>query len=271
MGRICRAVGLLLVCAAPVAAQNGSIIRGVVSGRDGVALGYAVVIRQSFPADTLRADSVGRFAITGLARGTHAIRFQHIGYDASDVELEFHRDTSITMDIRLGPLAATLEPIEVRSLADLAPFERKLASVGFAERRELAGRTATDATFITPDEINRRHAARICNLLEGQRSVRMRYNQSRCVPVGRDGRCVMSVWLDGQLVYPPAGARSGGGLSGLSVRGNAVASGQSAEGVEFISVNSIAAIEIYPSPSGTPPQFQSLSGTCGAIIVWTRQ
>ncbi len=90
----------------------------------------------------------------------------------------------------------------------------------------------------------------------------------------------MTVWLDGQRVFP-TGSQSGAAMgSGLGVTGGggggsltlAPRIGASdVTGLNMIGINEVAAVEIYPSPSGTPPQFQALTGTCGAIVVWSKQ
>jgi hypothetical protein len=32
----------------------------------------------------------------------------------------------------------------------------------------------------------------------------------------------------------------------------------------------IAGVEIYTSPLRAPPEYQSLSGTCGVVLLWTK-
>ena len=136
----------------------------------------------------------------------------------------------------------------------------KLRTVGFFERLRQGRRGALDASFLTPDEIVRRHADQVSHLVEGFRSAHVQYvGNFRAIPYGRDGRCAMSIWLDGHpvdLLFSPefeAGRSDLGTFPGLN----------------FIDVNTVAAVELYPSLSGTPAQFQHGTG-CGAIVIWTR-
>jgi hypothetical protein len=39
---------------------------------------------------------------------------------------------------------------------------------------------------------------------------------------------------------------------------------------DLVSANSIAGIEVYPRSVTAPPKYQSLNGTCGVILIWTK-
>ncbi|HEX6316012.1 MAG TPA: hypothetical protein VFZ73_14175, partial [Gemmatimonadaceae bacterium] len=39
---------------------------------------------------------------------------------------------------------------------------------------------------------------------------------------------------------------------------------------EMVPPGHVAAMEIYPSAVGAPPQYQSLNGTCGIVLIWTK-
>jgi len=257
-----------------LALQGGSTIRGFVRDSAGAPVRAAAVSFALTDSVAALSDSAGVFTIRGLGRGVHSLRVRHIAFHPSEFAIGFHADTTLNLEITLEARSLVLDTINVvdRSL-DL--YERKLRAVGFEERRRDAMRTATDATFLAPVDIERRHPSRLSQLLEGQRSVHVEYTGPlTAVARGRDGRCLMSVWVDGQIVFPSGSARAASsGLSGL-VAGSGTSSNARAGGgmsINVVEPMAIAAIEIYPSPSGTPPQFQQLSGTCGAIVVWTKQ
>lgn len=257
-----------------------SVVLGVVTDAGGPLAG-ARIVRQGLVRDSVFSDSAGRFRLSGLALGRQVFVVRKVGYEAVEFEIEFSADTSVTVDVALESVVPVMDTITIRGDSALGPYSRKLISVGFQERRREAQRTATDATFLTPEDIARRKPNRLASLLEGQRSVHVQYlNAHGAIARRRDGRCAMSLWVDGQLLWPPPGERTasgglsgiGAGLSGVSTPATSGGRGRLTDsGIEIVLVTEIAAVEIYPSPSGTPQQFQSLSGSCGAIIVWTRQ
>lgn len=258
--------------------RGGSAVRGVVSVRGALPLAGALVVRGGLVPDSVRSDSAGRFVIQGLTPGRHTFTVRHMGFEPVGFEILFYSDTTVVVDVPLEPRIVALDTLGIVGDRALGAYDRKLTSVGFEERRRQAERSATDATFLTPQDIDRRKPSRLSHLLEGQRSVHVQSvsNGWGAIARGRDNRCLMTVWVDGQLFYPTPGRLvSGGGLSGMftaSPPGPSLTMGGGDDlGVNGIAINDVAAVEIYPSPSGTPPQFQSLSGTCGAIVIWTKQ
>lgn len=251
--------------------RGRSEVRGVVVGPDGRRLAGALLITGTLRPESVVTDSLGYFRFPSLALGAHSFAVRRVGFQPATFEVEFHADTTVELEVPLAAGVTVLDSIIVRG--DSGAYSRRLRFVGFEERREQAERSATDATFITPEEIAQRHAARLSHLLEGRRSIRIEYIMNViAVPRGRDGRCEMSVWVDGQLVSilggpsrrPPTDLFARQTYTGRADPG-------ASPGLDMINVNEVAAVEIYPSPSGTPPQFQSLTGTCGAIVVWTKQ
>jgi hypothetical protein len=39
---------------------------------------------------------------------------------------------------------------------------------------------------------------------------------------------------------------------------------------ELVNPTSVAAMEVYPRAVQAPPQYQSLNGVCGVILIWTK-
>ena len=39
---------------------------------------------------------------------------------------------------------------------------------------------------------------------------------------------------------------------------------------EIVVPSSVAAMEIYPTGMGAPPEFQPMNGSCGVVLVWTK-
>jgi hypothetical protein len=204
--------------------------------------------------------------------GVHSFAIRHVAYEPVDFSVEFTADTAISITIPLELRGYALQAIEINDSV-LGEYARKLRGVGFDERLGQAERSAVDATFITPLEMQRRRAVRLSHLLEGQRSIKIRFMGITAIAYGRDGQCVMSVWVDGQEMRNifPTGSNQGSGAGSIIRTAAPRSNPASFPGLDLIDPNDIAAIEIYPSASGTPPQFQNLTGNCGAIVIWTKQ
>jgi len=39
---------------------------------------------------------------------------------------------------------------------------------------------------------------------------------------------------------------------------------------EIVVPSSVAAMEVYPRGTGAPPEFQSMNGSCGVVLIWTK-
>ncbi len=249
----------LCLAAAPLAAQNGSVIRGRVLDPAGHGIGGALIVRTSPTADTSRADSAGNYALEHLAAGRYVFQFRKAGYDPIEMELTLVGDTTLDVDVPLQ--AAASSP------------SAKLEQVGFIRRRD-ENHNRRGVRFIGPVEIAASHATRVTDLLRGISEIEVH-------PVGRfngvmgDGnRCPMPVFVEGQQAtnfWPYIQDR------GLD---------------DVLSLDQIAGIEVYPRDSQVPQAFVrpiaampstyvSISGGapvmqydtrtvhCGVILIWT--
>lgn len=239
-------------------------IRGTITAADGRPIPGARVVRTG-TADSVRSDSLGRYSLERLALGRHIFQVRAPGFSSVEMEVTFTNDTALTLDI----------PLERANSVSAAKLDR----VGFTQRRQqAASRGQADATFLGPEEVIAKAAPRTSLLFDGVRDLTMRVVGSVPVAYGYDGRCVMSVWLEGRRmdgVFP---------TQELSGRNTAQRSTTPPGLDQLVQIGDIAAIEIYPRPSKTPPQFQSSAqvqsgrnayetrtADCGAIVIWTTQ
>ena len=178
--------------------------------------------------------------------------------------------------LEVGP-REPLDPGTVRvdsilALATPATEGTQARANGFFERKSARDRGAGSSTFITPEEIARRRPQRVSDLLGAVAGVRLRFINGVAVPYGRDGHCIMNIWVNGTLIE---------GLYGQSAmnpqsyfRGGASSArpgGGDNEGIDgTINAMEADAVEIYPSPAETPPRFDSLRNQCGTIVIWTK-
>lgn len=242
------AAALLVLAAAPLTGQNtGSTLRGRITSQAGQPLPGALVIRSFIRADTVRADSAGRYVVERLPRGRHVFQIKHPGFEMIELDLTLPGDTVLDVDIPLQPLTG----------AATAPGGT-LDRVGFNRRRaEVQGRR-TRVTFLGPEEIAARGVTRVTQLFDGLSDVRVRPEGTYSVVFGDGGRCRMRILVDG---FQEPSTRY------LD---------------ELLTVDAIAAVEVYPTASQVPREFQTsaqVSGgadfdtrtvECGALLFWRR-
>jgi hypothetical protein len=260
------ATGLLPAIAGNVGAQGERLVRGAVTDTSGIGVPY-VNIRTGREMSV--SDDSGRFSMTLRDRKTTRLEFRRIGYLPVDAQLVAGGDTALSVTLipspRLLPAAAVQVSERIRTL------ERR----GFYRRMAEREKGVNTGHFITAEEIEiRNFPTKVTALFEGITSVRIHTSDRGLrTPMGTGG-CVMTTYLDGvrlvayaqqrlseptgfydrQKLGPPRSEPSPGnsGLDGL------------------IHTGSVAGIEVYPRGNQAPPQFQSLNGNCGVILIWTR-
>ena len=215
---------------------------GVVRDSAGHALRDAEVrIGGSARIAAITNDS-GGFRLAALAPGATAIVVRRLGFAPDTVTLILRAGRVDSLVLALGVVAASLPGVLVEDEAD-ARSHRLLADF-WARRARGFG------SFITRDEIEKRDAHSFVDLTRMVPSVRV---------VTMNGRETLRFGRSGTLRdCPPQYV-----VDGLRI--------ESGSPDEFLPTD-IEAVEIYPGPSTTPPQFTSrpFSYTCGAIVIWTR-
>ena len=119
--------------------------------------------------------------------------------------------------------------------------------------------------FITPEDIERRRSPFVSYLVEGIPGIRVVRDPTDHVRsarikgplrVGHLDWCDMTIYVDGARFWPRLHSKT---------------AFDSEDSVDLvIGAATINAIEVYPRPTGAPPQYQSLNGTCGVILIWTK-
>jgi hypothetical protein len=163
-------------------------------------------------------------------------------------------DAVATVDIALRARVTKLAAVNVTATAvraRLAPFY---------DRMRDSERGINHGYFITPEDMERRRPTLITNMLEGLNGIHVERWPGSTDPKNvivrgalreAGGYCVMTVYLDGVRVQGIAG----GGHESINL---------------FIHPTTVLAIEVYPRPVSAPPQYQSLNGTCGVVLIWTK-
>lgn len=223
------------------------LVRGTVKDTLGNPIGNAEIRAHGLPARAMSNDS-GHFSFGDMPPGPRVFDVRRLGFQpiAFDVVIPPAGSKTFDMDIELDPAIAQLEGVEIRR----AP-PPDLRSTGFFDRKsKYAG-----ATFISPADIERRHATFASQILESTHNVSLRGPVGRKRVVQRNTNCDVAIFVDRRFMR----------------------SGRDARGVdwgvfdELVDASDIYAVEIH---SHTPPDFQvpAFAGQkfCGAVIIWTR-
>jgi TonB-dependent Receptor Plug Domain len=205
----------------------------------------------------VRTDSGGAFTVRTKQWSSNSIkRFRlqanRIGYKAvTTATFAIGQDETITFMLEMSSTAQLVAPLTI--LARERPVNIALRSAqGFDMRRQ----QAIVGTFFGRDEIERRGALAVLDLLRGMAGVTITGSvgaesvQFRSGGAGAaDGRaCAPNFFLDGNLLM-----------------------GNGPETLATLSISEVYGVEVYKSALDVPPEFSGVDTSCGAVVVWTRR
>ena len=209
-------------------------VTGRVVGPDGVGiLGVEVrIVGAGGAVHQTRTDSLGQFALTGPAAADGSARFRRLGYKPAVVRV---RGGDRHLLVELATVPTSLSEVTVRARAD--------AGLGGLEEFYAHRERTAFGTFFDPDQIAEKEPRRLSEL--------MRYVPGARLIPGRLGSLVRI-----------RGCRPMLWLNGVRVPG--------AELDETVSIDDVAAVEVYNSFAGIPAQYVDRGSNCGAIVVWVK-
>lgn len=275
------ALAIYLLGLADVESASAQRVRGRLldreSGEPIVAGLVTLVARSGSQVGTSTTDESGRWHMEVPVPGTYFLSAKRIGYRPwTSAQLDVKERDDLTFVFHLHRAAITLHPIEVSARAMRAYLDR----AGFYERQR-----SDFGHFITPEDIDKRRAARITDLLlsiPGVNLVRMTtgsagplFVELRGSNLSGGGVCRPRVFVDGVL-FVRGDARPARPERNASVERRVedvlerVDQGMSLDDIGHPST--IAAIEVYRSATQVPVQFggTSVATLCGAIVIWTK-
>jgi hypothetical protein len=254
-----RILTCLLATASTASAQtiSGTVISR--STQQPVAqVGVRLIAPNGAAISSAITEAYGKFAIGLPASGTFHVVAERFAFKTHFSQPFTAAGTSITYNIELQDSVIALTPLtvpaEVRS--------RRLESVGLYERAK-----AAQGAFILREEIEKRQAQRISQLLQGRAGLRLQ-PVSRSPASGitrgdlvmrggsqaslRGAYCFPRVYVDGVLARPETMSTPTLALD------------------EIANPEEIEAIEVYRSASQVPSQYSGAGSSCGAVLIWTR-
>lgn len=224
---------------------SATTVRGLVVEENGVPLSFANV--QVNGGTRFVADDSGRFQFP-YEEGSRTLLVRRIGFEPAELKLTAKPDTALR--IVLKPVAVQLK--EVTVVASRAAY-LSLDIHGFYRRMRDAERGTANGWFVTPEDIERRKPNWSSQMAEGLPTVKVSRNPmdpTQAVIQGSQN-CRMTVYVDN--------IRIGNG-----------ARGQLDFADQLVLPTSMAAMEIYPRAVAAPPQYPSVNGTCGVVLIWTK-
>jgi len=257
-----RHIGVLLVgfCAISASAQKANtgrpLLLGAVTDTSGQPVVHAHVTWDLERVGTVTNEE-GKFWLTWQRSDSIVLSVRRVGFQPTSVRLASPGDTGYAATVVMLPLPLRLDAMRTDARATDA-----LTAAGFYQRMLDRQKGLNNGIFITPEEVEARRAPAIAFLLDKVPSLRILSHGRAQVPLGAGGNCAYTVYLDGKRMNA---LRYG---SGGGIRADVWKAGVDLN--ELTSANSVAAIEVYPRASMAPAQYQSLSGSCGIIVIWTK-
>ena len=266
----------IAVSATGASAQKKSTVVGFVRDSAGRPI-QGVEVRTPSAGKPSVTDATGRFQFANVGDDMVRLRFRKVGLEP--VNLATVRDSaseSSPVAVTMGPMIARLGRVVVEGQA----YDQKLWENGFYERQR-----ASRGTFFDPADIEFYAHAGLGAIVQQAERVRVETRGTQQFAFGdvAGRRCVMHVYVDGVYQYS-AIPKNNNAATAVGLR-------------EIVDPRNIYAVEVYPSATGVPTQYQRMGSAdgnnaarmpspgeawreaaassdpnapCGAILIWKR-
>ena len=200
----------------------------------------------------------------GAVRGrTLTLDVRRIGYRPYFGKVEIP-DTAITVKIMMPRLAQALPTVAVNG----ERVKSRLELAGFYDRWLMRQKGTLSATFIGPEELDRRHPAKTTDMLYGVNGISMAKVNGVLVPRGQGGMCFMTVLLDGAPLCPKGGCYMSSS-QGPSIGGKTAQPFGGVDIDQYLMAQDVSGIEVYARGGNMPISLQAFNSACGVIAIWT--
>lgn len=208
-----------------------------------------------------RADSIGRFRITGIPAGAHSLIVRITGYQPWTGTITFEDKQTLEADFLLKPVPRNLPAVEVK-----APENRYATRLAEFEERRKSGQ----GRFLTQAEIEKESSRRLSEIIVGHipgvHLVGTGDGDERAVSTTHNARaqCLVQVVLNGTVIY-------NGSTGQLPFKVNSI-NAEDLIGVEFYTTASTPA-RYSGTGGGTDKRTREINyagPACGTLILWTK-
>ena len=186
-------------------------------------------------AGSARADTAGRFLLSGLPAGTQVLETKRVGYRIVQQPIQLRAGRRTEVEVRLTRIVSLDSIRVVAQRSRYREFEQR--------RRAGFGR------YFTEEDVASRHLFQVSDLL-------------RMTP----GFKVFGTGIESKVVSSRI-VGSGTGFNRPCEEANVVIDGMQRQDINWVHPNDVAAIELYPGPAGAPSQYEN---RCGLIVIWTK-
>lgn len=259
------AFSLVAVYSTHAAAQSSDSlyrIQGTVLEPDGRPV-PGVEVRPIPSGASVMTDQLGRFRVLLARHGTAALQFRRPGYRAQVIR--FSGDWTGIVRLERGAYNLPEVGVTVRNAKPSQYAWTTKYDDYFRRARRGFGQ------FVGRDEIERRGALHVAQLLEGRAGIRVSFEPGTMNTSVFFARCNerpprINVYLDGRKLIPPLAADIGS----LRADGRNEPEQRSPVGdmLDRIAIGDVELIEFFRGPGELPAEFND--GNCGAISIWTR-
>ena len=230
--------------AAAAGIKGFGVARGVVRDADGRPVPNAKVGLLD-RAGTVTSDAEGRFTLRDVPAGTQTLESRAIGFAPGRQSVVLKPNAPMEVNVKLLRAAQKLSAISIVGSERGA----RLTKWGFEERRRKG-----IGFFMDAEEITKKSGIYLGDVLRLAPGLTPMYTSKGRTYAMRSmwngDRCSPNYYLDGVRWYP-------------------LDSSPILELERFISLNDVAAVEVYSGGATTPMQFDSGNG-CGAVAFWTK-
>jgi len=183
----------------------------------------------------VRSDNDGRFTFANVPLGPGKLTVRRMGYRVRTIPLDmFKVNAGEPLKVDLESLATDLDTVTVDAMG------------GRMEEFYYHKQTSNFGYFIDQREIKKRAPRFVSELFRTIPGARIQVSRRIGNTVTLRG-CQPRIWVDGVKM-------------------------QDTEVDEVANVEEVAAMEVYPSWAGTPPQYMDReTRACGTIVIWSRR
>ncbi len=244
------ALAMLLLVPAVLVGQEQERDRGAERDSTATLTGRVVSAMTGGPLESVRVvlkrsglgaftDSAGEFTIRDAPPGPDTVEVSLIGFAEEQVGLSLKPGHVTRVTLMLSETVLRVEDItvEVRRRDEIG----KLSGFWERENRGLGA-------FVTPEEIEERDPHHPSSLLRGIAGVQVgayRFGRAPIRITRSRTDCEPVYYVDGVI--------------------------RQSFHLDDINRDDILALEVYRGASETPPRFRFQGGTCGTIVIWTRE
>lgn len=214
------------------------------------------IVRVMGSGDASRTDSSGAFLVRRAMIGTQMVEARAIGFDPVRQLTDLRADGPQRLEFTLARREVQLDTVRVSAGRTVSPALLSL---------ENRMRSGVGGTFFDGDAVRRQATRFVSDALlrvNGVRVMSVNGAGQRILMRRADGRgCLPQVIVDGIPVH-----------TGIPIPDNQRPTGSDNGEMfldDFVSLDQVAAMEVYPRSALVPAPFNAPSG-CGAVMAWTK-